>query len=208
MKKYLWVVYLIFAIVFLIISIHKVNVARERTIEKLDKDYKESKNVVKSGKNEEFDSSLEIPRMEDTIEEENKYQPLEVIKEEPVVEEHVVEEVQEVPSSYTTRMTSYYPEEGETMTASGLGINNFGVNDKGWFTYNGKLVVATASNRLGSTNMRTYNLYDEVILNIEGIDYDAIVLDVCGACQKYNRIDLFTSSVIYAKDINITVKIK
>lgn len=199
MKKYLWVVYPIFAIVFLISSIHKVNVARERTIEKLDKDYKESKKVVKTDKKVEFDSSLEIPRMEDTIEK-SKYQPLEVIEE--------VQEVREVSNSYTTRMTSYYPEEGETMTASGLGINNFQVNNKGWFTYNGKLVVATASNRLGSTNMRTYNLYDEVMLNIEGIDYDAIVLDVCGACQRDNRIDLFVSSRIYAKDTIINVRRK
>lgn len=206
MKKYLWVVYPIFAIVLLISSIHKVNVARERTIEKLDKDYKESKNVVKTDKKVEFDSSLEIPRIEDTIEEENKYQPLELVEEEPVVEEPVVEEVQEVPSSYTTRMTSYYPEEGETITASGLGINNFQVNNKGWFTYNGKLVVATASNRLGSTSMKTYNLYDEITINIEGTDYEAIVLDVCGACQRSNRIDLFASSVIYAKDINVIIK--
>lgn len=124
-----------------------------------------------------------------------------------------VEETQEtyqepIQDTYTTRMTSYYPEEGETMTASGLGINNFQVNDKGWFTYNGMLVIATASYRLGSTDMRTYNLYDEIIINIDGLDYHAIVLDVCGACQKYNRIDLFASSVKYAKDTNVTVKIR
>ena len=206
MKKYLWVMYPIFAIVFLISSIHKVNVARERTIEKLDKDYKESKKVVKSGKNEEFDSSLEIPSMETENNTENEtqepqFEPIGVVEEEPVVEE-----IQEVPSSYTTRMTSYYPEEGETMTASGLGINNFQINNKGWFTYNGKLVVATASNRLGSTSMKTYNLYDEITINIEGTDYEAIVLDVCGACQRSNRIDLFASSMIYAKDTNVIIK--
>lgn len=202
MKKYLWVVYPIFTIVFLISSIHKVNVARERTIEKLDKDYKESKKVVKSGENKEFDSNLEIPKMEtESDTEEQQLEPIGVVEEEPVVEE-----VQEAPSSYTTRMTSYYPEEGETITASGLGINNFQTNDKGWFTYNGKLVVATASTRLGSTNMRTYNLYDELILNVEGVDYNAVVLDVCGACQRSNRIDLFVSSYVYAKDTNVVIK--
>ena len=87
-----------------------------------------------------------------------------------------------------------------------MGINDFGVNNNGWFIYNGKLVVATASTRLGATNMRTYNLYDELILNIDGVDYNAIVLDVCGACQRDNRIDLFVSSVIYAKDTSIEVR--
>jgi len=139
-----------------------------------------------------------------------------VLEDEPKIEENVVEEKfegqeppkVEISDTYTTRMTSYYPEEGETMTASGLGINNFEINNNGWFTYDNKLVIATASTRLGYTNMRTYNLYDELIININGIDYDAIVLDVCGACQKDNRIDLFASSVIYAKDMQVIVKIK
>ena len=199
MKKYLKFLIPIIVLIIICLSIHKINVARAKIIAKLDKEYSESKKSVKEPLNEEFDDSLEIPSMEK--EEEAKYQPLEVIEEEPVIEE-----VQEVESSYTTRMTSYYPEEGETITASGLGINNFQVNNKGWFTYNGKLVVATASNRLGSTSMKTYNLYDEVIINIEGTDYEAIVLDVCGACQRSNRIDLFASSMIYAKDTNVIIK--
>ena len=123
-------------------------------------------------------------------------------------EEEQQESITEYLETYTTRMTSFYPEEGETMTASGLGIDNFETNDKGWFTYNNKIVIATASTRLGSTDMRTYNLYDEFIVNIEGIDYDAIVLDVCGACMWDNRIDLFASSIIYAKDVIVEVKIK
>lgn len=138
---------------------------------------------------------------------------LEDVQENIEQQEEIREEPQEVyqepiSNTYTTRMTSYYPEEGETTTASGLGINNFGVNDKGWFTYQDKLVVATASNRLGYTEMRTYNLYDEVILTIDGVDYDGIVLDVCGACQRDNRVDLFVSSYVYAKDTNVTVKIR
>ena len=98
-----------------------------------------------------------------------------IVKEEKSPQEPLNEVVEEEPIkdytySYTARMTSYYPEEGETMTATGLGINDFQVNDKGWFIYNGKLVVATASTRLGYTNMPTYNLYDEIVLNIDGID--------------------------------------
>ena len=127
MKKYLWVVYPIFTIMFLISSIHKVNVARERTIEKLDKDYKESKKVVKSGKNVEFDDSLILPSREE-IEREKKYQPLGIVEEEPIVEE-----VQEVPSSYTTRMTSFYPAESSDCTGSGKCTWDFEVNDKGWY---------------------------------------------------------------------------
>jgi len=133
---------------------------------------------------------------------------------EAVYVEPVVEEVEEnnnkieniVESSYETRMTSYYPEEGETTTATGLGIYDFNVNDNGWFTYNGKLVVATASNRLGYTEMKTYNLYDEIILNIDGVDYDAVVLVVCGACMRDNRIDLFVSGSWAVKDTQIVVK--
>jgi len=128
--------------------------------------------------------------------------------EEIEVEEPQEEIYEESINTYTTRMTSYYPEEGETMTASGLGIDNFGVNENGWFTYNGRIVVATASTRLGYTDMRTFNLYDELTLNIDGIDYQAIVLDVCGSCMWDNRIDLFASSVVYAKDTMIEVKIK
>lgn len=142
-------------------------------------------------------------KIKETIEKEEKslQEPLNEVKED------IVENVETyITDSYMARLTSYYPEEGETMTATGLGINDFQVNEKGWFTYNGKLVVATASTRLGYTNMRTYNLYDEIVLNIDGIDYNAIVLDVCGACMWDNRIDLFVSSIRYLKDTQIEVK--
>lgn len=119
--------------------------------------------------------------------------------EEPVVEE----------TSYTTRMTSYYTNDGygtSNITASGLTTNNFEINENGWYTYNGKLVIATASTRLGYTEMRTYNLYDEITLNIDGIEYEGIVVDVCGACQRHNRIDLFVSNANSVKDTIISVK--
>ena len=141
--------------------------------------------------------------IKETIVEEEK-SPQEPLNE---VKEDIVENVEiYTTDSYMARLTSYYPEEGETMTATGLGINDFQTNEKGWFTYNGKLVVATASTRLGYTNMRTYNLYDEIVLNIDGIDYNAIVLDICGACMWDNRIDLFVSSIRYLKDTQIEVK--
>ena len=217
MKKYLWVVYPIFAIVFLISSIHKVNVARERTIEKLDKDYKESENVVKTDKKAEFDSSLEIPRIEDTIEEENKYQPLELVEEEPVVEEPVIEEVQEVPSSYTTRMTSFWSNDGYgtgECTGSGKCSWDFGVNDKGWYTYGGKLVVATATTYLANQGwyvapgVHLYKYYEELVLTIDGVEYDAIILDSCGNSMRTDRVDLFVSNGSSARDTTINVRMK
>ena len=151
---------------------------------------------------------VEVVEEEKEIEQQETIEEIEEVYEEPQVEEipYVAPPSQNIQYSYTARLTSYYPEEGETMTATGLGINDFQVNDKGWFLYQGKLVVATASNRLGYTDMITYNLYDEIVLNIDGVDYSAIVLDVCGACQRDNRIDLFVSSIIYVKDTQIVVK--
>jgi hypothetical protein len=36
-----------------------------------------------------------------------------------------------------------------------------------------------------------YKLYDTFTLVINGVPYDAIVLDSCGACMKKNIIDVF-----------------
>ena len=165
--------------------------------------------ILINNKSKDIDKrQVYVEAVEEEIEQQENIEEIEEVYEEPQVEEtpYVAPPSQNVQYSYTARLTSYYPEEGETMTATGLGINDFQVNDKGWFLYQGKLVVATASERLGYTNMVTYNLYDEIVLNIDGIDYSAIVLDVCGACQWDNRIDLFVSSVIYTKDTQITVK--
>lgn len=115
------------------------------------------------------------------------------------------------------RMTYYYPGDdtnsGST-TASGKGAKDFQLNDKGWYTYNGKLVVATASKRLLSwgrykdSTEQTYNLYDELVLSINGIDYDAIVMDVCGACMKNTKIDLFVKDRESGLDTTIDVRRK
>ena len=208
MKKYLWIVYPIFTIMFLISSIHKVNVARERTIEKLDKDYKESKKVVKSGKNVEFDDSLILPSREE-IERKKKYQPLGIVE-----EEHIVEEVQDISSSYTTRMTSFYPAESSDCTGSGKCSWDFEVNDKGWYTYNGKLVVATATTYLANQGwyvvpgVHLYKYWEELILTIDGVEYDAIILDSCGSSMRKDRVDLFVSNAGSVKDTTINVRRK
>ena len=118
----------------------------------------------------------------------------------------------EVNSSYTTRMTSYYPAESSPCTGKGLCSWDFQVNDKGWYTYNGKLVVATATTYLLNEGfsladgVHTYKYGDEITLNIDGVDYDAIVLDSCGSSMTTDRIDLFVSDAWAVKDTQIIVK--
>lgn len=117
--------------------------------------------------------------------------------------------------TYETRLTSYYVgdnTETSITTGSGLDINDFQVNDKGWYTYNGKLVLATATNYLLNygfnlaDNVKTYKYYDELVLNIDGIDYQAIVLDSCGKSMTTGIIDLFVTNKESIKDTKIIVK--
>ena len=113
---------------------------------------------------------------------------------------------------YETRLTSYYPKKPVSPTGCGLGIEDFGVNEYGWYTYGGKLVIATATNYLlnygwrYSEDVRLYNYYDVLILNIDGVDYEAIVLDSCGICMTTGRIDLFVTDRDAVKDTFIIVK--
>lgn len=113
---------------------------------------------------------------------------------------------------YETRLTSYYPKKPVSPTGCGLGIEDFGVNEYGWYTYKGKLVVATATNYLlnygwrYSNDVRLYNYYDVLILNINGVDYEAIVLDSCGICMTTGRIDLFVTGRDAIIDTQIIVK--
>lgn len=117
-------------------------------------------------------------------------------------------------TTYETRMTSYYPNDGPgtgSITGSGLGPNDFEINEHGWYTYQGKLVVATATDYLISRfgladGVRTYRYGDEITLNIDGVDYQAVVKDSCGNCMRTGRIDLFVSGSWAVKDTVITVK--
>lgn len=113
---------------------------------------------------------------------------------------------------YETRLTSYYPRRPIQPTGCGLGIEDFGINENGWYTYNGQLVVATATNYLlnygwrYSEDVRLYNYYDNLILNINGEDYEAIVLDSCGICMTTGRVDLFVTDQNAVIDTFIIVK--
>lgn len=128
--------------------------------------------------------------------------------------ETTFQEVKQEPKRLDYRMTYYYPGDstnsGNT-TASGKSIKDFKVNENGWFTYNGKLVVATASKRLltwtqySNSKQKMYNLYDELTLNIQGKLYEAIVLDVCGACMRDEKIDLYVKDRKSGLDTSIQV---
>lgn len=129
-----------------------------------------------------------------------------------VVEETYVEPVVEVSNEYTTRMTSFYPAESSDCTGSGLCSWDFGVNENGWYTYNGKLVVATATEYLTNQGwylapgVHTYRYYDEITLVIDGVEYQAIVLDSCGSSMRTDRIDLFVRDAGSVKDTTINVR--
>ena len=68
---------------------------------------------------------------------------------------------------YTTRLTSFWPSEnhGENnCTASGLCKQHMTANENGWYMYQGRLAIATASTRLGSSKQKTYKLFQKVTL--------------------------------------------
>ena len=122
------------------------------------------------------------------------------------------EEVEEV--FYETRMTSYYPGDdckSGTVTGSGKSIKDFEVNEYGWYTYNGKLVIATATKYLLnygftlSEGVHTYKYWEEITIEIDDVRYEAIVLDSCGHAMHSDRIDLFVSNSKSVKDTTIKV---
>lgn len=115
---------------------------------------------------------------------------------------------------YQTRLTSFYPRGNvvSTTTGSGLDVRDFEVNEYGWYTYEGKLVIATATDYLLNygwklnEGVRLYTYYDVLILEIDGVDYEAIVLDSCGICMTRGYIDLFVVNESAVIDTYIRVK--
>lgn len=149
----------------------------------------------------------EVSAKEEIVLAETQNEIVEVMQEEPIEEE--VEEV-----FYETRMTSYYPGDdckSGTVTGSGKSIKDFEVNEYGWYTYNGKLVVATATKYLLnygftlSEGVHTYKYWEEITIEIDGVRYEAIVLDSCGYAMHSDRIDLFVSNSKSVKDTTIKV---
>lgn len=123
---------------------------------------------------------------------------------------HLITEYKEDPvavikeeiNKYKYRVTSYYPGDecnSTQCTGTGLCTKDFETNEYGWYTYNGKLVLAAATtylqNKFGVKENKLYfQYYDEVILTIDGVEYEGIILDTCGACYKNEIIDLFVSN--------------
>jgi len=134
------------------------------------------------------------------------------------------------PTQFSVRLTSYYTgdDTGSTKyTGSGISTDKFKVNDKGWYTYNGKIVLAAATKEClnstkGACGQYNYNdkvehyfkYFDELTITIDKVDYKAVVLDSCGACMRDSRVDLFVNgkdSVIdrgYMGNNPATVQIK
>lgn len=89
---------------------------------------------------------------------------------------------------------------------------DFQINSQGWYTYQGKLVLGTATPYLlkyGYTQregITYFKYYDTLTLVINGVEYEGIVLDSCGACMKKNIIDLFVSNSKSSITTQITIK--
>ncbi len=110
------------------------------------------------------------------------------------------------------RLTSYYTGDSTnsgSWVGAGINTSKFQINEKGWYTYKGKLVLAGATNEClnstsgacGEWNIKKsdkhyYNYYDEIKVIIDEVEYEGIILDSCGACMYLdeNRIDLFVSN--------------
>ena len=139
----------------------------------------------------------------------------------PPVEEEEPEEVP-VPMISKYRLTSFYPkDELNTGHCTGTGYCSwdFTLNEKGWYTYKGKLVIAAATTylqkRYGVKEGKAYfKYYDEITLTIDGVEYPGIILDTCGACYNDERVDLFVKDKASVTDRGyrgknvITVEIK
>lgn len=120
--------------------------------------------------------------------------------------------------------TNYYANDGYGTTAktgSGLSADDFQINSLGWYTYQGKVVVAAATNEglassygvLANYNepepgITYYSYYDTIIFEIDGILYEGIILDTCGASMNIdylnqhdggvNRLDIFIADGQYS----------
>lgn len=114
------------------------------------------------------------------------------------------EQIKEV-SKREVLFSNYYIGDGSSgnVTASGLTTIDFKVID-GMYTYQGKIVLATGSNRLkGLKNgFIAHELYEELTVVVNDIEYPGIVVDVCGTCtwgkenESLQRIDIFTTDNI------------
>lgn len=111
-------------------------------------------------------------------------------------------------------MTSFWFNDGMgtgSCTGSGLCEKDFDTNEKGWYTYQNKLVLGVATTYLlnygynRKDGKQYFQYYDTITLIINGEQFEGIVLDSCGACMKNDIIDLFVSGSSYSITTNITI---
>ena len=106
------------------------------------------------------------------------------------------------------RLTSFYANDGYgtgECVGAGFCAWDFGLDEHGWYTYEGKLVLAAATTYLqkqfGTREGITYfKYYDEVNVTIDGVVYPGIILDTCGACYRDVRLDLFVQDGLHGID--------
>ena len=205
MKKCLYAIFLGAIILFVVSSVLTINASRERIIKDIEKEVHEKVEEQKTGEPVEEPIAPQDTQ-NGAIENDNGAI-------EPVYEE--VEEKVPISNSYTTRMTSFWSNDGYgtgECTGSGLCSWDFQVNDKGWYTYQGKLVVATATVYLANQGwyvaegVHLYKYWEELVLTIDGVEYEAIILDSCGSSMRTDRVDLFVSNGSSAKDTMIEVR--
>jgi hypothetical protein len=113
-------------------------------------------------------------------------------------------------------MTTFHSGDGYgtgSCTGSGLCEKDFTVNDKGWYLYKDRLVLAGATRYLLKHGYKEqigkkYFTYGEnVTVIIDGVSYPGTIWDSCGACtsSSNNIIDLFVSgpSAVFTKNVSV-----
>ena len=209
MKKYMWIGFPIVTLLIILKCVITIDDTRDKFIKDFHTQYISYQSMYKP---KCIEIKEEVNNVEEEIYEKSYEDTYEYYVEQP-------QEVYQEPisDSYTTRMTSFWANDGYgtgDCTGSGLCSWDFGVNENGWYTYNGKLVIATATTYLANQGWYTapgvhlYKYWEELVLTIDGVEYDAVILDSCGNCMKTDRIDLFVSNGNSARDTMIEVRRK
>lgn len=209
MKKYMWIGFPIVTLLIILKCVTTIDDTRDKFIKDFHTQYISYQSMYKP---KCIEIKEEVNNVEEEIYEESYEDTYEYYVEQPQ------ETYQEpISDSYTTRMTSFWANDGYgtgDCTGSGLCSWDFGINENGWYTYNGKLVIATATTYLANQGWYTapgvhlYKYWEELVLTIDGVEYDAVILDSCGSSMKTDRIDLFVSNGNSARDTMIEVRRK
>lgn len=126
---------------------------------------------------------------------------------EPEVIEVVITEIITEKAAHYTREKVMFTSYNGSITSTGHTPKDFNINSEGWYTYQGYVVIATATHicvqvengACGKYNdykdtHHYFTLMDVITIHINNKDYEAIILDSCGACnwdEDYQRVDIF-----------------